>query len=562
MTVALRSGRPFWISPLRTVLLPAVAALIGAGLFTASAIAADLQPTASFSTNTSQSADSAAGPLAAQTPATASVLASVPPILSRVDAAHYAAAFALQEDGNWKAADRHIALVKDRVLTGTLLAQRYLSPAYHTTFAEARSWLVLYRDQPEAHALWVLARHRAPRRATLPKPMQAMAGVSLVGASDGESAVRLPDEPRSVTVKAPPRFQAGLAAWRLRHYGEAATDFEAVANAADVSGWYVAAAAFWAARAHLVTHEPEKVDTWLEFAAQQPRTFYGLLARRLLDMDSGVQFGPQPLSAREQAQLEVLPGGRRALALVQVGETDRAEAELRALSSHARPSLANAVVALADIAQMPSLCEALEPMVNDARRRIDAAYPMPRWKPREGYTVDRALMFALMMQESNFDANAESGSGAAGLMQLMPQTAKAVARRTGISFHGVDDLVDPELNLSLGQEYVHQLLAHQEVRGNLILMLAAYNSGTGPLDGWLNKPEYRRDPLLFIESLPHQETRLYVERVLANMWIYRQRLGQPVHDLDELASNKWPTYVSQDANATAVASASRNVDTP
>jgi len=519
-----------------------MAALLGVWSVSA-AQAADAQPTFSPSTVTAP---------------TTSVLASVPQVLSRADAAHYAAAFALQEEGNWKAADQHMAEVKDKLLLGVLLAERYLSPSYRTSFAEARSWLVAYREQPEAHAIWVLAHRKAPRRANLPKPAEA----DNAAADDASDDVRLPAEPSPVTMKEPPRFQAGLAAWSAGRYGEATRDFEAVANSGNTGGWYVAAGAFWAARAHLVTHEPQKVDTWLEFAAQQPRTFYGLLARRLLDMDSDVQTGPQPLSAHEQALLMTLPGGRRALALVQIGETDRAETELRAISAHARPSLANAVVALADISQMPSLCEALASRVSDAGRRIDAAYPMPRWQPREGYTVDRALMFALMMQESNFDASAESGSGAAGLMQLMPQTAKAVARRTGIAFHGVEDLVDPELNLSLGQEYVRQLLAHQDVHGNLILLLAAYNNGPKPLDGWLANPQYRHDPLLFIETLPRQETRLYVERVLTNMWIYRQRLGQPVPDLDELVSNKWPTYVSQDGSATPVESASRSVDTP
>jgi soluble lytic murein transglycosylase-like protein len=440
------------------------------------------------------------------------------------------------------------------MLIGDLLAQRYLSHAYHTSFAEARDWLVAYGDLPEAHAIWKLARQKAPRKASVPKPGKAQSNTIRAAdlsalPPDTDAAVPLPREPRTVAVAAPSHFQAGLDAWRGRRFGEAAKNFEIVANAGDVSGWYVAAGAFWAARAHLLMHDPGAVDGWLELAAQQPRTFYGLLSRRLLDMDSDVASGPQPLSQREQATLQMLPGGRRALALVQIGETDRAEAELRSLSVHARPGLANAIVALADMAQMPALCEALVPAVSDARRRVDAAYPTPRWTPRNGYTVDRALMFALMMQESNFNADAENNSGAAGLMQLMPRTAKAMADRAGIKIRSVDDLVDPELNLSLGQEYVRQLLAHQSVNGNLILMLAAYNGGTGALNAMLAKSQYADDPLLFIESLPHQEMRLYVERVLANMWIYRQRLGQPASDLDALAANKWPTYSAADAQA-------------
>jgi soluble lytic murein transglycosylase len=492
-----------------------------------------------------------AGSGAASTPVPAM---NLPQILSPQDAEHYAAAFALQESADWEAADRHIAAIKDRMLVGTLLAQRYLSPDYKTSLAQARDWLAAYRDQPEAHAIWKLARHKAPRKAaSLPRPAT---GADAAAVDDGDGEVRLPAEPTVANLQTPSRFTAGLRAWRAHDFRLAATQFEAVARSSTVGGWYVAAGAFWAARAHLVMKQPEQVDSWLEIAAQQPRTFYGLLAHRMLDEDEyDVQFTSQPLSAKEESLLRALPGGRRALALVQIGETDRAESELRVLAVHASAARANAIVALADITQMSSLCMALGPRVSDARRRVDALYPVPRWQPRQGYTVDRALMFALMMQESNFDAEAESGSGAAGLMQLMPRTARDVARRSGIHLRSVNELVDPELNLSLGQEFVRQLLSHQEVHGNLILMLAAYNGGTAPLDRWRNAPQYRDDPLLFVESLPRQETRLYVERVLTNMWIYRERLGQPVPDLDELAGNQWPTYVS--LNQVAIARSTR-----
>jgi hypothetical protein len=64
---------------------------------------------------------------------------------------------------------------------------------------------------------------------------------------------------------------------------------------------------------------------------------------------------------------------------------------------------------------------------------------------------------------------------------------------------------------------------------------------------WDSSPELTRDPLLFIESIPSRETRTFTERVLANYWIYRQRLGQPVPDLDALAAGDWPTYTALDS---------------
>ncbi len=171
---------------------------------------------------------------------------------------------------------------------------------------------------------------------------------------------------------------------------------------------------------------------------------------------------------------------------------------------------------------------------------------MPRWEPSTGFKVDRALLYALMMQESQFDAEVVNGSGAAGLMQLMPATARTMASRIGVQLKSAYQLSDPVLNLSLGQEYVRFLIDHDFVRGNLVLLIAAYNSGPQPIPQWQTQADAPSDPFLFIESMPRQETRLFTERVLTNLWIYRQRLNQATPDLDALAEGHWPTYVAQD----------------
>jgi len=545
MTGTHQGGRPKRTWP--TVILCAFAATLALG------VAAS--PSAASAAGVVQSAALPVNP-----PIDPNLVQSLPALLGEMDSSRYAAIFALQDEANWKAADEQIAALADKSLLGTVLAQRYLSAKYKTSFIEARDWLETYADLPEARAVWALAKKRSPGK-PLPAPILASAQVASP-IEPGVQAVRpvaefdqpkLPAEPRGTNIQPPAKFEAGLASWRNKKFAEAAAAFEAVSRSTDVPSWYVAAGAFWAARAHLVLREPQKVDPLLETAALQPRTFYGLLARRMLGVEPDMRFGAKPLSDAEISQLKSLPGGRRALALVQVGETDRAEAELRALTTRSAPGLADAIVALADLANMPALCLALSSGRKGADdRHDDAAYPVPRWQPRNGFSVDRALLFALMMQESRFDADAQSGSGAAGLMQLMPETARTVARRAGIHFGSVDDLVDPVLNLSLGQEYVKQLIDHTQINGNLILLLAAYNSGTAPLTRWQNQPEYQHDPLLFIESLTTVPQRLYVERVLTNMWIYRQRLAQKVPDLDALAANEWPIYVSADASSQGV----------
>jgi soluble lytic murein transglycosylase len=183
---------------------------------------------------------------------------------------------------------------------------------------------------------------------------------------------------------------------------------------------------------------------------------------------------------------------------------------------------------------------------------------VPRWEPLGGYTVDRALIFALMRQESQFLPQARSHSGATGLMQLMPATARFMAERTGIPMKTVnrkaerEALSDPEYNLMLAQEYVQLLLNDNRIKGNLILFSVAYNHGPTAMARWqASRPEANDDPLLFLESVPWQQSRVYTLRVLTNYWIYRMRLSQPTPDLDALAGGQWPTYMAFDGKLVA-----------
>ena len=172
---------------------------------------------------------------------------SIPAVLGALDASRYAAIFALQEEGSWKPADAEIVLLKDKVLLGEVLAQRYTDPHYHTSFAEARDWLEQYADLPEARAIWTLAKKHAPAKAALPAPQPAStqaevspadsAVVRAAAAEDFGSGTTLPAEPRSIGLEAPPRFQAGLAAWRMKNWAAAVSDFEAVAKAPGTASW-------------------------------------------------------------------------------------------------------------------------------------------------------------------------------------------------------------------------------------------------------------------------------------------------------------------------------------
>ena len=351
-------------------------------------------------------------------------------------------------------------------------------------------------------------------------------------------------------------WTAGLAAWRMDQRSEAARYFEAASTVRGASSWMTSAAAFWAARAHLISGRADQVNPLLSRAAAYPRTFYGLLARHILGIPSTYEWKVPATQNGNFSHLLDTQTGRRSLGLTQVGEQRRAERDLRGLAGRSDPELARDILAFAGTANMPALAVRLNSMLYPGGGGFDgAAYPLGNWLPNDGYKVDKALVFALIRQESRFNPKAQSWAGARGLMQIMPRTASFVARDR--RFHrGAatrKTLFDPQVNLRLGQKYIEILLDDKKINGNLFLLAAAWNGGPGNLNKWRRKVDHMDDPLFFIESLPAWETRNFIERVLTNLWIYRDRLGQPTPSLDAIAAGQWPMYVPLDNEPLKVA---------
>ena len=238
----------------------------------------------------------------------------------------------------------------------------------------------------------------------------------------------------------------------------------------------------------------------------------------------------------------------------------RAARELRALSVLDDEETIHTLLAIADAAGLPSLALAAAKRL-EARggvAPVSGLYPLPRWRPPGGFRLDRALLYAFMRQESAFKVRAKSRSGARGLMQLMPGTAGFIAR-TRFRGRKRNQLFDPELNLTLGQKYLRYLIAHDAVQGDMFLLAIAYNGGPGNLAKWQRKvSKVSVDPLMFIESIPARETRQFVERVLANLWGYRERLNQPAPSLDAIAAGERPIYKSVDDMLLSQAGDARN----
>jgi soluble lytic murein transglycosylase len=130
-------------------------------------------------------------------------------------------------------------------------------------------------------------------------------------------------------------------------------------------------------------------------------------------------------------------------------------------------------------------------------------------------------------QESGFDKGAVSRAGAQGMMQLMPGTAKLMARELGVAFSQQRLLTDPHYNITLGRAYLDDLI--ERFGGSYVMAVAAYNAGPARVAEWkLNMGDPRAqgvDVIDWVESIPFNETRSYVQRVLENLQVYRLRLG-------------------------------------
>lgn len=316
------------------------------------------------------------------------------------------------------------------------------------------------------------------------------------------------------------------------------------------------AGAFWAGRSHLFGRRPDAVSPWFSLAADHPETFYGLLARRILGLSMPFRWS---LNEADRAAFRAASDssrGRHALSLIADGQYESAERELRALVGQGDAEMAHGALIIADDAGMADFAFRLQNVLLAYGIRFDrAAYPIPRWLPEGGFSADRALIYALMRQESNFNPRAVSRAGARGVMQLMPSTARYVARASGMAF---SPLSRPESNIALGQSYLKMLLEDEIVGGDLFRLAAAWNAGPGNLQRWQRDPRASEDPLLFIEMIPSGETRAFIEHVLANLWIYRHRLGQPSPSLDALAAGQWPGYDGHERGRVEVAEHARD----
>ena len=433
-------------------------------------------------------------------------------------------------------------------LSPTFAAARTVTGADAAAAAQLRSRLQQMADDGGYNAAFALLDRKQTADLLGPQEVELWRGRIRTRAleADSQRGLQVP-----VEGSLPPdaNWTAGLSAFTKGDMREAARRFEMVADAApdQASSWQLASGAFWAARANLLAGNPQKFTPYLKRAALHGRTFHGLVAQKVLGMKVVADWNPPTLDKKRTEWLVNDRVGRRALALLQLGAATAAERELYAGSLDADPHYVEATLAVAHKAVLPALSVRIGNAAWDQRHKIagydGAMYPVPPWQPMQGFSVDRALVLGFMRQESAFNPKARSWVGAMGLMQLMPATARLVTNKFAPETQGGDPWT-PSVNMSLGQAYIASLLG--DVDNNLVRAVAAYNGGPGNVFRWDNSLNASADPLLYIASIPLNETRDFVQRVLANYWLYQIRFGQPTPSLDQIAAHEWPRYTPQD----------------
>jgi soluble lytic murein transglycosylase-like protein len=344
----------------------------------------------------------------------------------------------------------------------------------------------------------------------------------------------------------------GLMSYKEENFKDATEYFSKMTKLDHIGDSRKAEAAFWAGRSAEAAGDSRLAEKFWKAGSKNKQLFYGKLSVKMLGGTPEFEFYEHKLTKGDIAEIMKHSYGMRGLALMQVGQTEAAERQFRLLATpESSDKLLHAVHALATNYDLPRIALQMGRITRDrgimelSPEVISAAqYPLPNWEPLKGWSVDKALVFAIIRQESAFKTNAKSHAGAQGAMQLMPKTARTVARQNRINLNALD-LSNPEHNVYLGQTLINDLLKRAHIDNNIIKLLAAYNAGENRMLNWQKKFK-TDDPLLYIESFPAFETREYMKLVISNLWLYRARLDQPLETMSDLAEGKWPMYAPYD----------------
>ena len=303
----------------------------------------------------------------------------------------------------------------------------------------------------------------------------------------------------------------------LRHFDQAAHEAKTPIS--------ISRATYWQGRAAEALGR--NASSYYQHAAAQGGTYYGQLARAHIGQ-SGLPIANGPSgSINHLAQRIGIQGlatlyaaDERTLALTLVNDLAYALPDAASLDA-----LAELTTAYGDAAATLSIAKIATQRNLPLGQHAFPLFGIPQ-QALGNAPIEQAFVYAITRQESAFDPQATSSSGAKGLMQLMPATAKIEASKVGIEFDAAR-LTDPHYNVTLGANHLGRLV--ENFNGSYILAIASYNAGPGNVKKWIDAfgdpRDGKIDPVDWVERIPFTETRNYVQRVLENLQVYRSKLG-------------------------------------
>lgn len=291
-------------------------------------------------------------------------------------------------------------------------------------------------------------------------------------------------------------------------------------------------AAYWAGRAAEAKHETDIAKNWFKVASEHSTTFYGQLAySKLNGRNSQLAMPLKPemgvLEKNGHIVHELLMA---AYVLESAGKSAMAEQFIKTAIENVETPSEMAYISefgikigrnnLAVIAAKGALTKGVA--------LIEQGWPTTKYMPRK-IDIEEPFALSIIRQESVFNPSALSSAKAMGFMQLIPSTAKRMAKSVGVSYSSNKLLSDPKYNITLGSYYLGSLVNQWD--GSYILAISSYNAGPGNARKWAEKYNDPRkiddinDIIDWIESIPFGETRNYVQRVLENIQVYRSKMA-------------------------------------
>lgn len=285
-------------------------------------------------------------------------------------------------------------------------------------------------------------------------------------------------------------------------------------------------AIYWQGRAHEAMGQPQQAAHAYQRAAQHITTFYGQLAAAKLSASATMLLPMPPAPTAEQINAFKKDSRTRVVFML---ENARKEELAQSFIAQWVRTAKNPSVALM-AAELGNSIGRRDFSVQAAKDALQEGYILPKtgypyFKLTFQPAVEDALMWAITRQESLFNPHATSSANAVGMMQLLPSTAKEVARKNDVTFQS-HRLTDPMLNMRLGSLYLGELV--RNFNGSYILAIAAYNAGPGRVRQWVQTfgaPGKDLDEAVdWIERIPYSETRNYVQRIMENLGVYRSAI--------------------------------------